>query len=440
MHPKILMYVTAIALLSTLTIPVQLVQAQQKIQQPPTYYVFNLGAALGGAPEPVGINNLGWISGGAVLASGTTEHAEAWIGVPLDLGTLGGPNSEVVWPNHSTHGEIVGIAETADKNPLGEAWSCSAFFFGPDGYICRGFAWQDGVMTELPTLGGYDGYAAGVNNKGQVVGWAENTFHDPTCNNSPPFQQFLQFEAVIWGPRLNQMTQLPPLAPDPDSAATAINDKGQVVGISGLCSNAVGGASAEHALLWENGVPTDLGNIGGKAWNTPVAINNEGQVVGFANTSGDENAPLAPTAFIWTSATGMVPIPPLAPDTTDIAYDINNKGQVVGVSNFSRAFLFQNNQINDLNALVLQPTTLYLEIAQGINDSGEITGTALDTNTGLQVGFLAVPVFNGSGSTAPSKAPAGSDLSRTVSSKTARRQLKQLPGLPGFLFRASGSK
>jgi hypothetical protein len=112
---------------------------------------------------------------------------------------------------------------------------------------------------------------------------------------------------------------------------------------------------------------------------------------------------------------------------------------VVGVSNFSRAFLFQNNRINDLNALVL-PTTLYLEIAQGINDSGEITGTALDTSTGLQVGFLAVPVFNGRGSTAPSKAPAGSDLSKMISSETVRWQLKQLPGLPGFLFRAMGSK
>jgi hypothetical protein len=171
MQPRTLTYITAVTLFAALAVPGRLAaQAPQKNQQSPKYYVFNLGQPLGGAPEPVGIDNQGWISGGAVLASGTTEHAEAWVGVPIDLGTLGGPNSEVVWPNHSSKGEIVGIAETADMNPLGEAWSCSAFFFGPDGYICRGFAWQDGVMTELPTLGGYDGYAAGVNNKGQVVG------------------------------------------------------------------------------------------------------------------------------------------------------------------------------------------------------------------------------------------------------------------------------
>jgi len=398
MQPKIRTYITAAAVFMTLAsvLPVRAQVGQKK--QPPKYYVFNLGSPLGGVPEPVGINDLGWISGGANLASNTSVHAVLWVGVPMDLGTLGGPNSNVSWPNHSTKGEIVGIAETSQMNPLGEAWSCSAFFFGPDGYICRGFSWQDGVMSELPTLGGYDGYAAGVNNQGRVVGWAENTVHDPTCAGT----QVLQFEAVIWGPRLNQMTQLPPLAPDPDSAATAINDKDQVVGISGLCSVAVGGASAEHALLWENGVPTDLGNIGGQAWNTPVALNNQGQIVGFANTSGDENAPLSPTAFIWTKASGMKPIPPYGTDTNDIAFDVNERGQIVGQSfnansGASRAVFWQNNVLSDLNTLVIQPTSLYLTLAQGINDAGEITGTAVDASSGETVGFLAVPVFDGSG-------------------------------------------
>jgi probable HAF family extracellular repeat protein len=372
-------------------------QVEQK-KQPAKYYVFNLGSPLGGVPEPVGVNDRGWISGGANLTSNTSVHAVLWVGVPMDLGTLGGPNSNVSWPNHSTKGEIVGIAETAQMNPLGEAWSCSAFFFGPDGYVCRGFSWQDGVMSELPTLGGYDGYAAGVNNEGRVVGWAENTIHDPTCAGT----QVLQFKAVIWGPRLNQMTQLPPLAPDPDSAATAINDKDQVVGISGLCSVAVGGASAEHALLWENGVPTDLGNIGGQAWNTPVALNNQGQIVGFANTAGDENAALSPTAFIWTKASGMKPIPPYGTDTNDIAFDVNEKGQIVGQSfnansGASRAVFWQNNVLSDLNTLVIQPTSLYLTLAQGINDVGEIAGTAIDSSSGETVGFLAIPVFDGSG-------------------------------------------
>ena len=336
----------------------------------------------------------GWISGGANLASNAQVHAELWVGVPFDLGTSGGPNSNVAWPNHSTRGEIVGISETAESDPLGEAWSCSAFFLGPDGYICRGFTWKNGKMTKLPTLGGLNGYAAGVNNEGQVVGWSETTFHDPTCAGT----QILQFEATMWGPGPNQIVALPPLAPDPDSAATAINDRGQVVGISGLCSVAVGGASAEHALLWENRVPHDLGNIGGKAWNTPVAINNRGVIAGFANTTGDEHAAIAPTAFIWTRSSGMKPILPYGSDTNDIAFDLNEKNQVVGQSFNSntgvlRAFLWQNGVMSDLNSLAIQPTALSMVLAQGINDAGEIAGTAVDTVTGETVGFLAVPAF-----------------------------------------------
>jgi hypothetical protein len=199
MRPRILTYITAMILFVGLASPLRpAAQSQQNKNQTPKYYVFNLGAPLGGAAEAVGINDLGWISGGANLTGNNVVNAELWVGSPLDLGTLGGPNSNISWPNHTAKGEIVGIAETAEKNPLGEPWSCFAFFpsAAPTGNVCVGFAWQDGVMTELPTLGGYDGYAAGVNNKGQVVGWAENNIHDPTCN-APG--QVLQFEAVIWG-------------------------------------------------------------------------------------------------------------------------------------------------------------------------------------------------------------------------------------------------
>jgi uncharacterized membrane protein len=399
MTPRILVKISAshlfVALLAL--VPFSL-QSQAQSKNPPKYYVYNLGAPLGGNTEPVGINNLGWISGAANATNNQTSEAELWVGVPMSLGTLGGPNSAVEWPNHSTHGEIVGIAETAQANPLGEAWSCSAFFPTTTYQICLGFAWQDGVMSALPTLGGFDGYAAGVNNKGQVVGWAETTVHDSTCT-SP---QVLQFEATVWGPRLNQVTALKPIGADPDSAATAINDQGQVVGISGICSVAVGGASAEHAVIWENGVPTNMGNIGGHAWNTPVAINNHGVVTGFANTSGDKFAPLSPTGFIWTSTNGMQRIDPVpgTGDTNSIGFDINESGQVAGQSFGKagvRAMLYENGASTDLNTLVINgDVNLDLVLAQGINDAGEISGTAVDS-TGLQVGFLAVPIYDGSG-------------------------------------------
>jgi len=34
-------------------------------------------------------------------------------------------------------------------------------------------------------------------------------------------------------------------------------------------------------VLWQNGAITDIGSLGGVAWNTPAAINHKGQIAGF---------------------------------------------------------------------------------------------------------------------------------------------------------------
>lgn len=92
---------------------------------------------------------------------------------------------------------------------------------------------------------------------------------DPTC----VAPQVLQFRAVLWGARNGHPQELSPLPGDTVSAATALNDRGQVVGISGICDQAAGRFSAIHSVLWDDGVPTDIGDLGGVAWNTPMAIN-----------------------------------------------------------------------------------------------------------------------------------------------------------------------
>jgi probable HAF family extracellular repeat protein len=74
------------------------------------------------------------------------------------------------------------------------------------------------------------------------------------------------------------------------------------------------------------------------------------------------------------------------------ALGLNNKGQVVGGSAPSgAAVLWENGAITDLNTVVCHQSSLYLDYAGDINDRGEITGQAIDTNTGAFVGFLAVP-------------------------------------------------
>jgi probable HAF family extracellular repeat protein len=399
MRSRILTCIMAIVLCSALALGVRLgAQDQQGSAGPARYRIINLGNPLGGTSSAGNaMNNLGWAMGTANLPGDTTQHAELWLpGLHLDLGTLGGPNSAVTFANHSNRGQIVGIAETSDMDPFPETWSCAgAFFPTATEHVCLGFVWQNGSMTALPTLGGYNGFAASVNNLGQVVGWAETAVHDPTC--APP--QVLQFEAVIWGPGNGQIHQLPGLGDDPDTAATAINDNGQVVGISGICQNAVGAFSAKHAVLWQDGQPIDLGNIGGHGWNTPTSINNQGQIVGFANQSGDlinGNLAFKFHAFFWTKERGMRDLGTLSGDAISEALGINEAGQVVGVSygaGFShpRAFLWQDGVMMDLNDLISAGSNLTLEVAGDINDRGEITGTAFDSSAETSPAFLAIP-------------------------------------------------
>ena len=249
------------------------------------YRVISLPTLGGTDGQANSINNRNWAAGLANLQGNTVGHAALWKSAThaIDLGSLGGEeaNSVIAWPVKDVNGLLVGISDTADNNPLDEAFSCWPFFTpgAPTHKICQGFRWTNGTMLPLPPFaGGYNSYATAANNRGQIVGWAENGVHDPSCD---PAFQVLQFRAVIWQPD-GTMQELPPLSGDSTSAATAINDWGEVVGISGACGVAVGGVSAAHAVLWENGAPVDLGDLGGHSWNTPTAINNHGVIVGFA--------------------------------------------------------------------------------------------------------------------------------------------------------------
>src|SRR5262249_39574326 len=141
--------------------------------EPSRYHVIKL-PTLGGASAGNSINNLFWVSGQSNLAGDQIMRASLWLFgfFQIDLGTLGGPTRAVLWPVKNNRGLISGVAETADLDPLGEEWSCSAFFPTSTGHICRGFVWERGKMRGLPTLGGNNGFATGTNNLGQTVGWA----------------------------------------------------------------------------------------------------------------------------------------------------------------------------------------------------------------------------------------------------------------------------
>ena len=378
-----------------------LAQEQIAANEGTQYRVSNLDSLGGTSSAGNSINDRSWVAGYSKLTGDQVRHAALWRREAhhaiLDLGTLSGPNSSITWNVKDTEGILVGISQTADPEPLGEAWSSAAFYSGPyaTGFINLAFVLEDRQMRALPNFpGGDNGFATGANNLRQVVGWAENDVHDPACV-SP---QVLQFHPAVWtlGPP-DVITDLPLISGDSSGAATAINDNGQIVGISGICDQAVGRYTAAHAVLWENGGVTDLGNLGALFWNTPTAINQQGDIVGFAGAPDDPDGNFL-QAFIWTVEDGMQPLGFLPGDVHSEAYGINEKRQVVGLScdadGNCRAFIWENGAMQDLNDLKQAGFSATLETAKDINDKGEITGRALDPITGVRTAYLAVPKYH----------------------------------------------
>src|SRR5579859_3391034 len=168
-----------------------------------TYTITDLGTLGRTFGVAVGVNNEGWVDGQANLPGDPAVRAFWWRnGKKTDLGTLGGLNSAAFFPLNNS-GRVPGVSETSTPNPLGEGCFGSGF---NTGLICHGFVWSAGVMSALPTLGGYNSAAAEINNLGQVVGMAENNTVDATC----VAPQVLQVKPVIW--QNGKVRELPTIA------------------------------------------------------------------------------------------------------------------------------------------------------------------------------------------------------------------------------------
>jgi probable HAF family extracellular repeat protein len=366
-----------IALLAALVLPVLLAAQAQQVQrkQPPFYAVTDLGTLGGTFGLAYRINNSDAVAGWANLAEDAATHAFLWQGgLTSDLGTFGGINSLSFGLNGN--GLVVGRAESPVPDPFGVD-----FCFTGTQLQCLPFLWQNGAMTALPTLGGNNGVAFGINDTGVAAGQAENSILDSTCGNP-------QYEAkpVVWKDGVVQ--ELPTLSGDPDGYASEINNYDQAVGASFGCSS-----PPLHALLWQNGGVTDLGNLGGELYSEAFAINDRGQVVGSSDLPGDTNIFAGPYStahgFLWKNGRvhdlGVIP-----GDGGSFAFGINNHGQVVGAG--SRAILWQNHVLTDINTLVPGDpfSSLYLLGAFDINDRGEIVGLGLAISGELHA-FLATP-------------------------------------------------
>jgi len=206
--------------------------------------------------------------------------------VPLPL--LGGNNGTVGSVN--SRGQTVGIAETALHDP-----NCppgiSPAGTGPQVLDFQGVVWgpQAGQVRALRPLGGDTvSMAIGINDSGQVVGASG------TCANTvlPPLAYGAH--SVLWDAD-GTAHDLGNLGSTAVNMALGINNRGQVVGISSLHPDS-SVESGSHAFLWtkQSGVMRDLGTLPGDVQSVAQAINDAGQITGV---SFDDHG--NPRPFLW---------------------------------------------------------------------------------------------------------------------------------------------
>lgn len=307
-------------------------------------------------------------------------------GPVTDLGTLGGWESVANAVNNL--GKVAGQSSTGQSLPaslldgktssnmgaLGGNYS-TATAINSNGqmagstYTARGarhaFVDAGRGIVDLGTLSGDVGsYATGINALQQVVGTSYNAVAAGHA-------------FVYSGGRMLRVAGLG----GGQSAATGINDGGQIVGFSTLADN-----RTTHAFLTTiGGTARDLGTLGGTS-SYGLAVNNRGQVVGQSLVRGDRFF----HAFLYSNGrmTDLGSLPNLP---NSVATAVNNNGDVVGYAYSAdfftwHAFLYRNGVMYDLNTLV--PNTGWtFTTANGINDQDQIVGGG-NNRAGVPRAFL----------------------------------------------------
>ena len=365
--------------------------------KPALYSVVDIGTLGGTYSVSYTINDGGLVTGGAATADQTDGFAQtafAWSrGQITNLGTLGGAacpscNSEGAGANATGVAAI--LSETADPDPNGEDF-CG---FGSHRQ-CLAAVYKNGSLTALAPLdGGNNSQAYWINKRGEVAGFSETGTYDGNCAIA---YQLYRFSAVKWGADGTRYP-LRPLEGDTVSFALGMNDNGQAVGVSGLCSNTTvppnNIPSGPHAVFWENdGTPVLVPYLPGAADdNVSNSINNRGDVVGTQLiTDGTIHT------FVWNKIWGIqdIALPGAFVTVAPCCHSINDRGEITGFAfdeNGPQTFLWKNGNFTDLNAVLATDTPWYIVNTASINEAGQIAATGVNLNTGEMHAVLLTPI------------------------------------------------